>query len=172
MKNRVSLSLLAIIVAALACFAFVSSKPITTTSEHGIKWLSFEEVAKLQKKTKKKIVMDVYTDWCGWCKRMDATTFSDPTVGEYVNKNYYALKLNAESKKLIKFNGKEMTEQELAARFGVTGYPTTVYLDESMELLSPVSGYLDVKQFTNVVKFYGENHYKSMNFEQFVQSAK
>ena len=51
MKNRVSLSLLAILVVALASFAFISSKPNTATSEHGIKWLTFEEVAKLQKKT-------------------------------------------------------------------------------------------------------------------------
>ncbi|MGV3585410.1 MAG: thioredoxin family protein, partial [Adhaeribacter sp.] len=66
-----------------------------------INWLSLEEAAVLNKKEPRKMVIDVYTDWCGWCRKMDQSTFSDPEVADYVNKNFYAVKLDAEGKKPI-----------------------------------------------------------------------
>ena len=63
--------------------------------EKDVKWLSFEEAQKLAAKTPKKIFVDVYTDWCGWCKKMDKNTLSDPGIKDYLNKKYYAVKLNA-----------------------------------------------------------------------------
>src|SRR5690606_4382796 len=66
-----------------------------------INWVSIEEAERLTKEAPRKIFVDVYTDWCGWCKRMDATTFTDEAVVDYVNEHYYAVKLNAESKENI-----------------------------------------------------------------------
>src|SRR5215467_6428835 len=74
-----------------------------STSE--IKWLSITEAEKLMKKEPKKVIVDIYTDWCGWCKRLDATTYKDPAVVDYINKNYYAVKFNAESKEDITYEG-------------------------------------------------------------------
>ncbi|HSJ67441.1 MAG TPA: DUF255 domain-containing protein, partial [Anditalea sp.] len=50
-----------------------------------INWLTFEEAAAMTEKDPKMIIVDVYTDWCGWCKKMDKGTFTDPTVVEYIN---------------------------------------------------------------------------------------
>ncbi|HMS53720.1 MAG TPA: DUF255 domain-containing protein, partial [Chitinophagales bacterium] len=61
-----------------------------------VKWLTITEAEKAAKKKPKKIMIDVYTDWCGWCKKMDASTFKNPVVANYINQNYYAVKLNAE----------------------------------------------------------------------------
>lgn len=71
-----------------------------------INWLSLEEADSLYKTQPKPMFIDVYTDWCGWCKRMDATTFQDPNVAAYLNNNFYPVKLNAETQRAINFNGK------------------------------------------------------------------
>ena len=61
-----------------------------------IKWLTIQEAYAATQKKPKKFVVDVYTDWCGWCKVMDRETFAKPAIVDYVNENYYAVKLNAE----------------------------------------------------------------------------
>lgn len=68
-----------------------------------IKWYSPEEAYELNKTAPKPFFIDVYTDWCGWCKRMDATTFKDPTIAQYLNAYYYPVKFNAEVKDTINF---------------------------------------------------------------------
>ena len=130
--------------------------------------MSFEEAVARSKKEPRKIFIDVYTDWCGWCKRMDQSTFSDPKVAAYVNQHYYAVKFNAEGKSPITLNGKtyqfnpQYKAHELAVELlqGKMSYPTTVYLDENFNTISPVPGYLTVEVFDKVVHYYGDNHYR------------
>lgn len=138
------------------------------SNKHGVNWLTFEQASKLAKEKPKKMLIDVYTDWCGWCKRMDKTTYEDASVIDYINKHYYAVKLNAESSKTVTYNNKSLTEQALAGQvFGVSGYPCTVYLDESLKVLSPVPGYLDVPSFTKINKFFGEDIHKKMSWDEY-----
>lgn len=139
----------------------------------GIKWLTFEQALKESQTTKKKVFIDVYTDWCGWCKVMDAKTFSNKKIAEYVNQKYYAVKLDAESGKTFAFNGQIVSERQLAGEiFKVTAYPTTVYLDENFSMLSPVPGYLEVPMFDKILKFYGEDVYKRQSWQDFEASYK
>ena len=70
----------------------------------GINWMTLPEVEAAMKVEKKKVFIDLYTDWCGWCKRMDASTFIDPTVVNYMNRNYYCVKFNAERRDTVRFN--------------------------------------------------------------------
>ena len=72
---------------------------------NGIHWMSFEQAVALNDKAPKKIFIDTYTQWCGWCKRMDASTFKDTAVVRYMNDHYYAVKLDAETKDTIRFKG-------------------------------------------------------------------
>jgi thioredoxin-related protein len=145
-----------------------------------IKWVTLEEVAVLSRKEPRKIFIDVYTDWCGWCKKMDKSTFTDPAVVDYVNKNYYAVKLNAESRKPITVNGKtyeynaQMRAHEVALALlnGQMSYPTTVYLDERMGIISPVPGYLEAPMFKTILTYFGEDHYKQKTFAEYTAAAK
>ena len=71
---------------------------VYVTAQEKIHWLTLKEATERNKQQPKKFLIDVYTEWCGWCKRMDATTFEDKAVVSYVNKNFYAVKLDAETK--------------------------------------------------------------------------
>ena len=145
------------------------------TKPESIKWLTLEEAAIQTKKQPRKIFIDVYTDWCGWCKKMDKDTFSDPKVVAYVNKNFYAVKLDAEGRKPITINGKTYQynakmrahEAALALLKGQMSYPTTVYLDENLGLISPVPGYLDVPTFQKILTYFGENIYKKKTYAEY-----
>lgn len=122
-----------------------------------INWINIEEAQKLGKDEPRKIFVDVYTDWCGWCKKMDRSTFVDQSVVDYVNQNYYAVKLNAESSRKIVFNGHEMTEASLARSMRVSGYPTIVFIDEKFESVQPVPGYRNADQFKKILKEFNGN---------------
>lgn len=136
-----------------------------------IVWLDYNEAVALNEKKPKKIFVDVYTTWCGWCKRMDQTTFKDDKIANYMNDNFYAVKVDAESADKVTYKGKEMTESQLARDvFNATGYPTTVYLNEEQEVLQPIPGYLDVAMLNKILHFYGEDHYKTKTWEQFQMS--
>ena len=65
-------------------------------SQEKINWMTWEEAIEANKTEPKKIIVDVYTWWCGWCKRMDQTTFKEPAVVKAINTNYYAVKLDSE----------------------------------------------------------------------------
>ena len=71
-----------------------------------INWISIEQASDLYQQNPKPLFIDVYTDWCGWCKRMDASTFQDASIAQYLNSNFYPVKLNAESSDSLRFMGK------------------------------------------------------------------
>jgi thioredoxin-related protein len=174
MKKLLMLSLP--ITIALLTFSFnPPTAPVEGTE--GIKWMTWQEVQEAQKKEPRKVVVDAYTDWCGWCKRMDATTFAHAEIVKYVNKNFYAIKFNAETKEVIRFKDKEYKYvasgtrgyNELAAEImnGQMSYPTTIYFDESMSQLFPVPGYQDPKTFESVLNFVASNSFKTNTWEKY-----
>jgi len=171
MKLKVILlSVCAALVLAGIVFSFTFDKSDTDTENAGevINWVTYEEATKLSQKKKKKIFIDVYTDWCGWCKKMDATTMKDPRIVAYMNKKFYAVKLNAESKKNSAYKGTVVTEQELATRiFKANGYPTTLYLDESENMLINLPGYREATELDKILHYLGEDKYKTQTWDQF-----
>ncbi len=176
MKPYRFLFLLFVVFAATA-FKFASDDK---GKKDAINWITIQEAERLSKKQPRKIVVDIYTDWCGWCKKMDQSTFSDEKVAKYVNKNYYAVKLNAETKEDIVLNGKtykfnpQWGVNEIAAELlqGKMGYPSTVYLDEKFNMLAPVMGFYDVQKFDNLLRYYNENQHKKQSYDEFVAKKK
>ncbi|WP_186757772.1 thioredoxin family protein [Echinicola salinicaeni] len=107
-----------------------------------IKWYSFEEATALNQEKPKMLIVDVYTDWCGWCKKMDKETFTDAKVIEYINANFYAVKLDAENnEKTFQFRGNEYTEESMARSMRVSSYPNFVIIDAAMENITQLPGY-------------------------------
>ncbi len=152
--------------------SFNAFKPISVQE---IKWISFEDAVELQKTKPKKIIVDVYTDWCGWCKKMDKNTYTDAEVIKQIEANFYFVKLDAEQKEEIKYKDKvfsfkqEYKANELAVSLlnGQMSYPSTVFLDEDMNLLTVVPGYLTPKDMNPILKYFGENIYKEKNWKEY-----
>jgi thioredoxin-related protein len=168
MKKPLLFFLVLLLAGMVTAFTVTSNEAVEKKKEPEIKWLSFAEASKLSRKHPKKIFVDVYTSWCGWCVKMDKTTFKDPNISKYVNDKYYAVKLNAESNTMISYKGKEMSEMELAKNiFRATGYPTTVYLDQDLNLLQPIPGFLEAEILNKILHFYGEDYYKTTSWEQY-----
>lgn len=142
MKN-ILLSIAAL--SLITLFSFIS-KP-EQAEQQEINWLSITEAYELNQQEPKKIFVDVYTDWCGWCKKMDKSTFSDPKVIEMANKHFYAIKLNAENTDPIIMAGDTTTAQMIARSMGVSGYPTIVYIKEDFKTIQPVPGYQNANSF-------------------------
>ena len=144
-----------------------------------IKWLTWEAAMTKMDAQPRKVMVDVYTDWCGWCKRMDASTFRHPDIVQYVNDNYYAVKLDAEQKLTIKFKGKAYNfvpngrrgYHELSAELmnGRMSYPTIVYLDEGKSVLQAIPGFKQAKDQDMILKYWGDNAYKEVAWETFSQ---
>ena len=145
-----------------------------------INWISFEELQALYTKNPKPILVDVYTDWCGWCKVMERNTYGNEKVASYINKYYYAVRYNAESPKSLTFNNKEYkysdeyksNELALYLTFGRLEFPTTVFLSALDARPAPLSGYMKPKEIEAPLKFFGEGAHISQTFVAFEKSLK
>jgi thioredoxin-related protein len=146
-----------------------------------IKWYSFEEAYQLNKKKQKKIFIDVYTDWCGWCKKMDAETFTNPVIIEYMSKHFYCVKLDAERKDTVIIdgvtfvnpnpNGKRSTHQ-LAVELlkGKMSYPSYAFLNEKGQWVTVVAGYQKAQDFEYIIHYFGDDIYLKTPWEEFKTS--
>ncbi len=148
-----------------------------------VKWLSWEEAIEKNAHDQRKILVDVFTDWCGWCKKMDKATFQNPIIARYINENYYAVKFNAEQKEELNYKGKtykyvgnfaKRGYHELAAEImnGRMSYPTVVFIDENLSVIQPIPGFQDAKTFEMIMTYFAENHYKSVPWQKFTRAFK
>ncbi len=139
--------------------------------------LSFNDALAKAKDENKKVIVDVYTDWCGWCKKMDAEAYSNSEVKKIIEDNFVFVKLNAESLNKVTYNGKQYTEQDLATLFEVTGYPTTVFLEpdgkqieykyDSMKMKN-LPGYFKTDEFKKILKYFKDSKYKESDLSKVI----
>ena len=143
-----------------------------------INWMTLEEAVEAQKTAPKKIFMDAYTIWCGPCKMLDKNTFNNKDVADYVNKNYYAVKFNAEGNETVIYKGKTYSNpnfnpntsgrnssHQLSSVFGIRAYPTLLFLDEQANLIAPITGYKTPNQLELFLKFFKATEAKNVSQE-------
>jgi thioredoxin-related protein len=176
MKKLIKASILTLIIGLLCVNTKAQNTDTKKTNGNSIKWVSLTEAEKLMAKKKKKIFVDVYTDWCGWCKRLDATTYKDQAVVSYLNEHFYSIKLNAETKDTILYQGIKYSYDPnrrintIAPKFLTPqpGYPTLTYLDDKLNVVRISPGYVDGTAFLNQLKYINENYYLNMTFEKYM----
>ena len=166
----------AIIVSMMFVTALTFSTLAAQSAEKGnqpsVEWLDFEKAVTLAQKERKIVVVDFYTDWCGWCKKMDKDTYGNTQVVKYAKEKLVMSKVDAESRETTRFKNQELSYRQLAAGFGVRGYPATIFIDANGEFLTSLSGYLTPDQFLPILEFLAEGHYKTMKYEQFMEKRK
>jgi thioredoxin-related protein len=165
-----------------AVFTSCNAQPENTktngdpSSTDAVQWMSFEEAVAKSGQHPKKIFIDVYTSWCGWCKKMDATTFKEAEVAQFLNENFYPVKLNAETKDTIRFRDKEFRyipeykANELAVSLlnGKMGYPSYVLLDEKFTMMTPpVQSYLTKENLMPILDYFGSEIFKTKTWEEY-----
>ena len=158
--------------------AFSQAQPVALNQpeESPVNWMTFEEALEKSKTEKRKIFIDVYTDWCGWCKVMDKNTFSEPNVAKILNEQFYPVKFDAEQKEDVVFNGTTFKfipsgkngYHQLAAALlnNQLSYPTVVFLDEEFRMIQPLAGYQKAPEFHKIIQFIGEDHYKKTKWDE------
>jgi thioredoxin-related protein len=159
----------------VAIFGILAS---TTKHKGKVEWITMEALKEQYAKNPKPIMVDLYTDWCGWCKVMDKETYTNENVTSYIGQNYYAIKFNAEGKDSVEFNGKKYgynaknRAHDLAVYFayGQMSYPTTVFLSAIDAQPAPLPGFLKPKEIEPYLKFFGDGAYKTMNFPSFMKA--
>lgn len=154
------------------------------TNDKEIHWItSVDELQAKMQQNPKKVIVDMYTGWCGWCKKMDAATYTNPSLIKYINNNYYALRFDAERQDVIHFQGKEYhyDPQAKANTFAVElmtknnpqaqmSYPTTVFLMENFQSPQAIPGYRDVKEMQLFLTFFGDNMYRHQSYETYAKN--
>lgn len=156
--------------------AQAQAKSRSTVTDKEINWISLDEVQQRMKTAPRKVYIDVYTPWCGWCKVMDQKTFSNPNVIKYINEHYYAVKFNAEQTDSVHFMGEHYGMEGRTNQFAVQllrgqlSYPTTVIMEENFQNPQLIPGYQDVKNIEPILKYLAENHYRTTPFDQYMKS--
>lgn len=158
---------------------FSSYEQSASTEVTTDQWYTWEQAVELNKTKPKKIMVDVYTDWCGWCKKMDKNTFASPEVSTYLNEHFYAVKLNAEQREAIIFgrdtftymdsgNGRGVNTLAYALLDGKMGYPSIVYLDEQFRRIMISPGYKETPDLMRELKFAKEEIYSKKTWEEYL----
>ena len=142
------------------------------TFSQNIKWMSLEKALEAQKVLPKKIIMDVYTTWCGPCRLLDKKTFGNPDVSRYISQNFYAVKFNAEGDEEIFFYDKKFSNpnynpdrkgrnstHDFTKFLAIRGYPTIIFFSEEGDPIMPLTGYFNVRQIEPYLKMIKRGDY-------------
>jgi thioredoxin-related protein len=137
-----------------------------------LNWLGWNQGVSEASASKRPILVDVYTDWCGWCKRMDHDVYSRDDVRGYLNQHFVVVRLNAESDEATSWAGQNLTARALAQQLRVSGYPTTIFLRSNGDHIANVPGYIPADRFKLILQYVGEDYIgRGVKFEDFEKNA-
>ena len=169
-----------LVVVFMVFFLFAGAK---LPEESPVKWYTIQQAMELNKKAPRKIMVDVFTDWCGWCKVMDKQTFHDPVIVKILNEKYYAVKFNAETHDTIIFQGRTFINEGQGTRSahqlaiamlqGKLSYPNLVFIDEQGQLITNIPGYRKPEEMEPILKYIQQSLYaKNVNFQDYLKTFK
>ena len=145
-----------------------------------VPWLTVSQAQTKWDAEKRPVLVDVYTDWCVYCKVMDKTIWGNPQVAAYVKQYFYPIKFNAESKEPASWMGKTYEFKPaykvhmLAAKWllGNMVYPSTVILLPNGGEPVIITGVIELKELETILHYFGEDHYRNTAWKDYKTSYK
>lgn len=155
-------------------------KPGTPSAKEGVQWMTLQQAEESYKKQQRPILIDLYTDWCGWCKVMDKETYANKQVAAYIMKKFYPVKLNAEQRQAVSFQGRifrfnnqaRTNEIALYLTGGRLSYPTTVIIPTNGNQPQSIPGFLKPREIEPIVKYFGEGQFGKIPYADFDKNLK
>ncbi len=178
--KKIIISLLMILMLALLASAGEKSdskgkdkpKPIETADTNAIKWYYYDEGLKLANESGRPMFVNFTTSWCGYCKKMNRTTFKETEVIKALNAEYISIKVNCESNRELDVDGYKITERNLAkAEYGVRGYPTYWLLKSDATRIAPLSGYQEANRLNDILFYVKDKLYDKMKYEEYLKKG-
>ena len=171
--KKANLFLLSVVIPLL----FGVAKPIEKAK---LQWISLDEVTVSLQKEKRPLLIDLYTDWCGWCKVMDQRTYSNKKVADYIQEKFYPVRINAETREVIRWENKtynfnaryRSNEFAIYLTGGRLQFPTTIFIPAGGDAPQAIPGYLQPKDFEVLLKYFGEGAYGRIPFDEFQKNFK
>jgi len=138
---------------------------------NSLKWHEWEDGIREAYASGKFLLIDVYTTWCGWCKKMDRSVYVHPRVQDLLATQFVPIKLNAESETVVANGADHYTERECAKLLNVNSYPTTLAFDSNFKLVARLNGYRDANTFIRFLYYVSGKHYERYSFDQYLKQA-
>lgn len=155
---------------AAGLIGFLSSsndRSLPNAGGEAITWHSFDEGMALAAQQNKKVLVDVYTDWCVWCKKMDKEVYTDGQIGKIIAKDFIAVKFNPEGEEVVTMNNEHLNGSLFTQAMGISGYPSTLIFGADGKPITKIDGFQESKEFATLLTFIGGDHYKTKSFEEF-----
>jgi len=144
---------------ALALVLVLVSGSAAAGSGSGIVWLDYETGSALSSETGKPFMVNFTADWCKYCKKMKAETYSDAAVQAYLREHYVTALVDTEK------------HPNIAQKYYVRSLPTIWFLNSAGEPVTNLPGFVDAPTFLLVLAFIAEEAYKTQSFEEFMNAA-
>jgi len=130
-------------------------------------WQKFEDALNSAKQDDKTILVSFYTDWCGWCRKMDNETYTNDEVKNLLNKDFVTVKINPEKSGSIDLPNGSISYQQLASELGVRSFPSTAFLTSELLLIDVVPGYYEPSNMKTLLNFMSDGLFKNLSFQDY-----
>lgn len=156
-----------------------TAKNMTANPRNQIQWTTIENASQMKDNTKLYFV-DFYTNWCGWCKRMDKDVFSDTTIIKLMNRYYVPVKFNAEGNSEFSWKGTKYVGTPVPPNGRPTlhsftrtmlgnqmGFPSFIVYGKDRSTITVLQGYQPVEDLTIVLWYFASGDYRKYSYEKY-----
>lgn len=167
MKKSILAVLALVLIGMLVVSGFRGPGASTGDAPGNISWqdpaMSLDNI----RSSEKPVYVYFHTDWCSFCRKMEAGTFSDSRVQDLLNDNFIALKINPETSGTTNFLGENLSFSEAANRLGVRGYPASFFFSPDGKLIGGQPGYITADMFAGFADYVGNGYYRDYSYSEY-----